>query len=150
MKKLLGEIKDPGERIILSIQNASRIVEMQNFYNTTLKLGNGKYIFNKGTKGQMSIGANGKPKYPTKITKTRLIMIIEGTNEITPSDIRAFVTFKSYSENLFKNVNCKLSIITFLILFSSDDNVLTFNSMFSEISLLSSLILFLIDKIINK
>ena len=74
MKKLLGEIKDPGERIILSIQNASRIVEMQNFYNTTLKLGNGKYIFNKGTKGQMSIGVNGKPKYPTQITGTNSVL----------------------------------------------------------------------------
>jgi len=73
IKAMLGEIKDPGERLILSIQKAAKIVESQNFYNTTMKLGNGNYIFNKGTKGQISLGANGKLKYPT---------IIKGTNSV--------------------------------------------------------------------
>ena len=70
IKAMLGEIKDPGERVILSVQKAARIVEMQNFYNTTMKLGNGKYIFNAGTAGQKALGENGKALFPTKIENT--------------------------------------------------------------------------------
>mgnify|MGYP003635682703 CR=1 FL=1 len=74
IKAVLGEIEDPGERLILSIQKAARIVEMQNYYNTTLKLGNGNYIFNRGTAGQQAVGANGKLKYPTQIKNTNSVL----------------------------------------------------------------------------
>ena len=44
------------------------------------------------------------------------------------------MTFKSYLENLSKKENCKLSTIIFLILWSNDEIVLTFSSIFLDFS----------------
>jgi hypothetical protein len=69
IKALLGEVKNPADRIILSISKAARIVELQNFYNITLKLGHNKYIFNANTKAAQGLGPKGK-RYTSKIEKT--------------------------------------------------------------------------------
>ena len=69
IKAMLGEVKNPADRIILSVSKIARIVELQNFYNTTMKLGHNKYIFNEGTRVQQGLGPKGK-RYTARIEKT--------------------------------------------------------------------------------
>ena len=65
IRELLGEIKNPSDNIIISLSKASRILEMQNFYNSANTLGKGKYIF--GSKTDAVLGGN---RYTAKITGT--------------------------------------------------------------------------------
>jgi len=68
IKELLGEIKSPSENIILSITKASRILEMQNFYNTANKLGKKNYILGAETAKKRG------GRYTAKITGTNSIL----------------------------------------------------------------------------
>lgn len=69
LKKLLGEIQDPAENIILSVSKAARIYETNNFYNILNELGkSGKYI--QGAK----TSAVADSRLTTKITNTNSIL----------------------------------------------------------------------------
>jgi len=74
IRKLLGEIKDPADNIILSVTNAARVYETNNFYLMVNELGrSGKYIHSKGTKAKPTKAAlSGKYTATIKSTNTLL------------------------------------------------------------------------------
>ena len=69
IRKLLGEITDPADNIILSVSKAARIYETNNFYNVLNELGkSGKYIQSVKT------SAVADKRLTTKITSTNSIL----------------------------------------------------------------------------
>jgi len=95
IKKLLGEIEDPAENIILSVSKAARIYEVNNFYQIANQLGkSGRYI--QGPKTQ----AVEEGVLTTKITGTNSIL----DGKFTTPEVAKFLnrqeeTFKFLSEN---------------------------------------------------
>jgi hypothetical protein len=68
IKELLGEIKSPTDSLVLSISKASRILEMQNFYNSANQLGKKNYILSP------KVAAKSSGRYNTKISGTNSIL----------------------------------------------------------------------------
>ena len=88
IRALLGEIKEPGENIILSISKASRINEVNRFYRQFNEIGkSGKYLFTKEAKKRGEVPDNYVPITGTnsvldgKYTTPELLESLQRTDE---------------------------------------------------------------------
>ena len=110
MRKLLGEIEDPAENIMLTVSKLAQLSENSKFYDRLLELGGKgkfKYIFKEGQKGL------DKSRFSAEITGTgtaldgrfttpEMLKAIQGTEEtfgmVNGSLGRYFVSIKGMSQ----------------------------------------------------
>jgi len=105
IRELLGEIKSPSENIVLSITKASRILEMQNFYNTANQLGKKNYIL--GTEAAKKKGG----RYTTKITGTNSIL----DGKMTTPEMAMFLSRKEETYEFLEANNSMVNAYKYYI-----------------------------------
>ena len=67
IRKLMGEVTEPSENILLTVSKLARLTETNKFFNTFNTLGNGRYVFDD------AIERNGV-EYVTKIQGTNSVL----------------------------------------------------------------------------
>ena len=96
IRKLLGEIKDPADNIILSVTKAARIHEVNNFYQIANQLGkSGRYI-----QGAKSEGVRSK-RLDTKIVGTNSIL----DGKFTTAEVAKFLNRQEETLGFLQNDN---------------------------------------------
>ena len=99
IKELLGEIKAPTDNLIISVAKASRILEMQNFYNAANQLGQKNYIL--GADAALTRGG----RYTETITGTN--SILDGKK--TTPEIAMFLARKEESYKFLEADNAVIN-----------------------------------------
>lgn len=88
IRELLGEIKDPADNLIISVSDAARVYETNNFYQMLSEMGkNGKYIVGKTTKAAKERGFTSTIKSTNtnldgKVTTPEVIKVLEQSEEM--------------------------------------------------------------------
>jgi len=99
IKELLGEIKAPTDSLIISVAKASRILEMQNFYNAANQLGKKNYIL----RADAALKRGGR--YTATITGTNSIL----DNKKTTPEIAMFLARKEESYKFLEADNAVIN-----------------------------------------
>ena len=105
IRELLGEIKNPSENIVLSITKASRILEMQNFYNTANQLGKKNYILGAETAKKKG------GRYTAKITGTNSIL----DGKMTTPEMAMFLSRKEETYEFLEANNSMVNAYKYYI-----------------------------------
>ena len=105
IRELLGEIKNPSENIVLSITKASRILEMQNFYNTANQLGKKNYILGAETAKKRG------GRYTAKITGTNSIL----DGKMTTPEMAMFLSRKEETYEFLEANNSMVNAYKYYI-----------------------------------
>ena len=67
IRKLMGEIEEPAENIVLTVSKLAKLVESNKFFESLNTMGQGKYIFDEAVD-------RGNAQYVTKITGTNSVL----------------------------------------------------------------------------